>query len=222
MATECAKCKKASADLKMCAKCRGISYCSRDCQKDDWEVHKKSCVKKVQDCTSQTQRKGLDADKAKPFTALYNRAWLHNRSEKDTCRVLIDSYRLKMADDALYDGGCEKDAFTLLGLRRYLNAAKARGDLLPPWWSINKQAECEALASGGDVWYNLRVKPSKSQFNDYYGDGQFAMQLRLIREQITGRGPGGQPGASIIRLQMVMERRGMRSSVVDATTGRIS
>ncbi|KAK6204043.1 hypothetical protein LQW54_008504 [Pestalotiopsis sp. IQ-011] len=216
MATECAKCKKASDDLKTCAKCRSISYCSRDCQKDDWKVHKKTCAKDVQDGTNQTQQKGLDAGVAKPFTALNSRTWLHNRSEKDTYR------RLKMADDATFDGGYEKDAYTLPGFWRYVDAAKATGDLLPPWWSDDKQAECEALASGGQGWYDLGKKPSKAQFNDHYGDGQFAMQLRMIREQITGKGPGGQPGATIIRMQMMMEGGGMHSSVLDATTGRVS
>lgn len=184
--------------------------------------HSKSRFSRTaQDGASQTRRKGLDADVSKPFMALYKRTWLHNRSEKDTYRVLIDSYRLKMADDATFDGGYEKDAYTLSGLRRYLDAAKARGDLLPAWWSDGKQAECETLASGGEAWYNLRKKPRKAQFNDHYGDGKFAMQLRMIREQITGRGPGGQPAASIIRFLKVMEIMRIHVPIIDFTTGRI-
>ncbi|KAF7532433.1 hypothetical protein G7054_g7965 [Neopestalotiopsis clavispora] len=244
MAAECAKCKKSGVDLKNCSKCRSISYCSRDCQKDDWKVHKKSCASNAQQNlgggqqqgsgTATTQQKGLDGGIAKPFTALHNRTWLHNRSDKDTYRVLIDSYRLKMTDDVTFDGGPERDsvytaagkADPLPGFRRYLEAAKARGNLLPAWWSDEKQAECEALCSpGGEPWYDLTRRVQKAQFNDHYGDGQFAMQLRMIREQITGRGPGGQPGEGMIRMQMMIEGGGLQghhSTVIDTTTVRMS
>ena len=31
--------------LKNCAKCKGIMYCSRECQKQDWKHHKKDCAR---------------------------------------------------------------------------------------------------------------------------------------------------------------------------------
>ncbi|KAK3989369.1 hypothetical protein QBC44DRAFT_267148 [Cladorrhinum sp. PSN332] len=43
----CAKCgeemSKNGQELKSCAKCRKVRYCSRECQKADWKAHKKDC-----------------------------------------------------------------------------------------------------------------------------------------------------------------------------------
>ena len=38
-----AKCKEIGVDFKMCARCKSVSYCSRECQKSDWKVHKTVC-----------------------------------------------------------------------------------------------------------------------------------------------------------------------------------
>jgi hypothetical protein len=34
--------------LKPCTKCQSILYCSRECQKAGWKVHKKTCAKDAQ------------------------------------------------------------------------------------------------------------------------------------------------------------------------------
>jgi len=41
----CAFCgKTASEKLKMCSRCKMVSYCSRECQVEHWKVHKKECI----------------------------------------------------------------------------------------------------------------------------------------------------------------------------------
>lgn len=45
---KCAKCnavEKASGAFKTCAKCRGVYYCNKACQKAHFKVHKKTCCK---------------------------------------------------------------------------------------------------------------------------------------------------------------------------------
>ncbi|KAE9373629.1 hypothetical protein N431DRAFT_438855 [Stipitochalara longipes BDJ] len=51
-ANKCASCSAPETDpenpLKPCAKCQTIRYCSRDCQKKDWKLHKKVCATAAQ------------------------------------------------------------------------------------------------------------------------------------------------------------------------------
>ena len=43
-ANQCSFCGQPSQDLQRCSRCKGVSYCSRDCQKQHWKVgHKKEC-----------------------------------------------------------------------------------------------------------------------------------------------------------------------------------
>lgn len=39
----CKSCKKMGKDLKICTGCRLAWYCSSECQKNDWKVHKPYC-----------------------------------------------------------------------------------------------------------------------------------------------------------------------------------
>ncbi|KAE8440743.1 hypothetical protein EG329_006622 [Mollisiaceae sp. DMI_Dod_QoI] len=49
---KCANCGTSETDpekpLKPCSKCQTVRYCSRDCQKKDWKVHKKTCASDAQ------------------------------------------------------------------------------------------------------------------------------------------------------------------------------
>lgn len=47
--SKCRNCERtkhvSGADLSVCARCRVVKYCSVECQKAHWNVHKKECVK---------------------------------------------------------------------------------------------------------------------------------------------------------------------------------
>lgn len=40
---ECGHCHKQLDSRKVCSKCKSISYCSRECQSNDWRIHKQGC-----------------------------------------------------------------------------------------------------------------------------------------------------------------------------------
>lgn len=42
---KCSNCESSSHDLKKCAGCHLVSYCSRECQKEHWKGHKAECGK---------------------------------------------------------------------------------------------------------------------------------------------------------------------------------
>lgn len=39
----CGKCGKEGKALKQCARCRKVAYCSKECQRLDWKVHRNAC-----------------------------------------------------------------------------------------------------------------------------------------------------------------------------------
>lgn len=41
----CNFCSKSSPDLKVCGSCKYAHYCSRECQKQDWDIHQGLCNK---------------------------------------------------------------------------------------------------------------------------------------------------------------------------------
>lgn len=124
MVHTCGNCGKTRERLRRCAKCTSEHYCSRDCQKAQWETHKRVCAFKIainasdgangepssssaalpppafssSSSTAVPPLKNLAVSIAQPFTQLQERAWLHNRPEEDVYKLLIDAFRLRLDD----------------------------------------------------------------------------------------------------------------------------
>ncbi|EQL02299.1 hypothetical protein G6O67_007491 [Ophiocordyceps sinensis] len=201
---ECNSCKKSPPEvaLNKCAKCSTTPYCSKDCQKADWKVHKKICAKQAD----------AAANSSGPFTRLENGTWLHDRSEKDVYGLLIDAYRLRAEDmykiegeadaDSLYGGAADG----LRGFKLFLERVERCPGLLPPWWDANKKEECETLGMTASQWHNLRARVEKSDIIKHYGEPKFPMQLRMFAEAVYGRAPGGTNGTSMRRMMAAVEQ----------------
>ena len=159
--------------------------------------------------------KGLEKPIAKPFTKLVSKTWIHDRPEKDVFRLLIDAYRLRVNDDINF-GGDTGVPDVAAGFNRFLDQAASRANLLPPWWSSEKQTQCKAFGSGEDRWCNLALSVEKGDIIEHYGDSQFPMQMRMFGEQVIGTGPGGQPGTMAMNMLAGMEGgNGMESTTLD-------
>lgn len=157
--------------------------------------------------------KGLDVVIDRPFTCLDNNTWLEGRTEKDVFRLLIDAYRLRVADMYKFDGerdesGIYGDRSDVLGrFNRFLQAAAAQPGILPRWWNVLKARECEELGMNRSQWYDLHQEIQKDDVVEHYEDPSFPMQLRMFCETIYGRAPGGANSRAMRATLMAREGR---------------
>ncbi|KAL7621082.1 hypothetical protein AAE478_008394 [Parahypoxylon ruwenzoriense] len=222
MSQSCTTCKKTppAVNLRRCAKCSTTLYCSRDCQKSDWKVHRKICGRQQGSASvaNLSPPRGLEQPITKPFSRLDNGTWLHDRPETDVYRLLIDAYRLRVTDD------CSGDPDRLRGFQHFLDLVASR-KLLPPWWTHEKGEACKTLAMDPSQWQHLQRTINKSDIIEHYGDKHFPMQLRMLAEAAIGRGVGGADGTQMRTLMVAMEQGGTAAgvaSMIDATTMNVS
>ncbi|KAF9342775.1 hypothetical protein BGX26_006866 [Mortierella sp. AD094] len=167
--------------------------------------------------------KGLSTTIQKPFHKLHAKTWLHDRPEKDTYNLLIDTYRLKMEDMYKFDGSAEADSVYngssdgSEGLKRFLRLAESKPGVLPPWWSKAKAEECLQFGMTDD-WASLASAVEKADLIKHYDDALMPMQLRMLGEQVYGTGPGGMSGASMLQQQMMMETGSGHFTTIDASS----
>lgn len=197
----CASCQATKASLQRCGRCKKVSYCNRDCQKAHYKTHKKTCFAPFQ-AGQQDQ---------KPFTAISQNAFLHDRTEEKTFQILIDCLRMRQEDmysieQEHMDGSIYDEEPTSEGAFRIFirKAAKVDG-LLPPWWTSEKLDECVrySLASAD---YSLAHAQEKHDIQKQWGDDKMPMKLRLIGERVWGNSPGGMSGNAILGMMMSQEK----------------
>lgn len=214
----CGNCKKQSAILKACAKCKTTKYCDRECQKAHWKAHKKQCVDNAAGA-------GVNPNQ-KPFTAIHHNVYLHNRSREEQFRILIDTLRMRQEDmyafDQIHMLGSIYDppaATSEVAFRNFMTMAKDTPGFLPSDWNDAATEECVQFGLRETSDYYLGHAVEKHDIQKTWKDDQMPMKLRMLAEKVYGTGPGGANGASMLKMQMKMESgmSGMYSSHLDVS-----
>lgn len=215
---KCKLCNNAGTDtapLKLCGKCKGSWYCSEECQRADWGNHKTQCAKipHARDCSNLAmtalckimERQPVDVSAltgvldvviSDPFTKLAQRQWLYDRPKEDVYKLLIDAYRLRVADDRGLMGFLWGHSLTSIdAFKGFLEKADSRWPLLPAWWTPRSTVECCVFGSVSTNW-TLKNEIRADEVNLRYGNTLMLQQLRLFGEQVhtdpaTGVWDGG-------------------------------
>jgi splicing suppressor protein 51 len=192
---KCTTCKKPQSELpiplKRCAKCQSQAYCSRECQKAEWKVHKKTCASTA---GMPKGPAGTDGHHNAGF-ATANRLFgggdeLHKMSEKEVFIRLIDTFRMRMEDEYVFaqqNLGIYGEENPRPLFKEFLDLAEKREGLLPKWWGAEKRKECEKVA-GRDPWADISCAVEKSDVIEHYKDAMMPMKLRILGEKIYGKG----------------------------------
>lgn len=137
------------------------------------------------------------------FIVLMVKTWLHDRSEADFFKLLIDTYRLRLIQDPKkagdgdahvdkhnhdHDHGNNSDPTE--SFRSFLYLFDTNPSLLPKWWTAAKAEECIRLGQDDQGWsslrHSLRRSLTKADVIEHHGDEQLGVQLRLFGEQVYG------------------------------------
>ncbi|KAH0373214.1 hypothetical protein KCU65_g544, partial [Aureobasidium melanogenum] len=228
--SKCANC-SATTNLKCCAKCQDEWYCSRSCQKAHWKLHKKSCNSKDKPTPSSsspstykpTASKNLSKTIDKPFHKLDAGTWLHDRSEKDVFKLLIDAFRLRCTDEYTFENKTTKGTVQAGGpnskpaFQQFLLLAESKTGILPSWWSRDKTEKCVAFGMDSGDWSDLHRAVEKQDIINHYGESLMPMQMRMFYEKTSGRGLMGQSCNGMLQMQKREESGtlGMYSSMLD-------
>lgn len=118
----CYSCKKTDAKLSQCARCHIAQYCSKECQKTDWPVHKTVCVAPAQ---KEEKSSSLLWQKIEKETAVWLTIqpgpgiWdMYGHREARIFPLLEQSLKATETGKLAYDLGCGNGATTMFLLKK--------------------------------------------------------------------------------------------------------
>ncbi|KAL6246226.1 hypothetical protein RBB50_006461 [Rhinocladiella similis] len=166
--------------LRRCNACLLIDYCSKECQKAHWPVHKSFC--------------NLVQGKGAPNT------FLSSLERSQALRMIIDAYRLRVETDHLSreeDHGIYYPGKPIDGLvwvkgdvvddfQRFLDLVEGTS-ILPEWWHSENRMECLVLATDKNDPESIFKPLNQAELPTRYGgDMSVRVALAIIAEMVVG------------------------------------
>ncbi|KND90042.1 hypothetical protein TOPH_05350 [Tolypocladium ophioglossoides CBS 100239] len=173
---------------------------------------------------------GLDDPVTFAFTRLTYNTWFEGRRWTDVFKLLIDSYRLRLATQRDLDGKPrrvpdEERREVANGLRRFLHLAEEVPGLLPQEWNWVHATRCKLLAGcDEDItnWYSLEYLPNEDEITEWYEDDFFSVQLQIFAKLVYGTDVAGQDAEILWGIMLVGEKmaRGKDDEIPTVQTPR--
>lgn len=166
--------------LRRCNGCMLIDYCSKECQKANWAVHKPFC--------------NLVQGKGTPNT------YLSSLERDQVLRMIVDTYRLRVETDHLsrdedhgiYYPGKPIDSLVwakgdaIDDFQRFLDLVESSA-ILPEWWHSEDRMECLALATDKNDPESIFKPLNQAELPTRYGgDMSIRVALAIIAEMVVG------------------------------------
>jgi splicing suppressor protein 51 len=212
----CGSCANENTKLLQCSRCETVSYYDKDCQEADWKTHEPICTQIAESGSQPSQAekpfKAGDQDK-KPFSAIFNGVFFHDRTEEKTFQLLIDSLRIRQQDEYDYGGKIlpgsiyDDESSSETAFRTFISKARSFDGLLPPWWTDSSVDECIEF-SGRSLGFSLAVAQGKKDIDAAWGDYRMSMKLRVMTETVYGYAPGGHSTHVFLVAMLEVECRG--------------
>jgi splicing suppressor protein 51 len=128
----------------------------------------------------------------KPYHKLKERAWLHDRSDADVMKLLVDTYRFRRLEEFNVLHCTEiieldpESLYYMQHFRDYINDA-ARKNLLPAQFTEAKIEKCIEYAFDTSNWSNLHnLWATEPEYFHHYRGGSLLEQMTLFAWQVEG------------------------------------
>ncbi|KAL1612829.1 hypothetical protein SLS60_001059 [Paraconiothyrium brasiliense] len=124
------------------------------------------------------QKRGRNLEKyiPNPFHRIDSGDYLDDRTEKDVSKLLIDAFRMRLADAYKLEGRSTPDtvytgaASGIVPFRQFLLRVEDKPGYMPSWWNSKKRKECEEFGEHGGDFSNLKKKVTKEDVMDHHQD----------------------------------------------------